>query len=288
MAIKSFLFAAALAALGGRASAATKPVLTLDEAQKLVAAAVDYAHQNKAPGAAIAVVDDGGSIVLLERLDGTFPSGPNISIGKARTAAGFKRATRDIENAINKGRFTMTALPAVTTFTPLQGGVPLIVQGQVVGAVGVSGASSAQQDDDIAQAAADAFTAASNNHAQVEHIPADTVRRAFKNGMPLLANDEYKVNASRRDVAGEAEAHLSDTDIFYVLGGGAEFITGGRVIDPVNISPLEVRGKSLEGGSAQSLSKGDVISVPRGVPHWFKRVTPPFTYYVVKTTAAGG
>ena len=104
----------------------------------------------------------------------------------------------------------------------------------------------------------------------------------------MLANDEYKVNASRRDAAGEAEVHLRDTDIFYVLGGGAEFVTGGTVIDPVNISPLEVRGKSLEGGSAQSLSKGDVISVPRGVPHWFKRVTPPFTYYVVKTTSAGG
>jgi uncharacterized protein GlcG (DUF336 family) len=241
MPIKSLLTLAALAAISGSALAATKPVLTLDEAQKLVAAAIDYAHKNKAPGAAIAVVDDGGSIVLLERLDGTFPSGPNISIGKARTAAGFKRATRDIENAINKGRFTMTTLPAVTTFTPLQGGVPLFVQGEVVGAVGVSGASNAQQDDDIAQAAADAFTAASSSHAQVEHIPADTVRRAFANGTPLLANDEYKVNASRRDAAGEAEVHLRDTDIFYVLGGGAEFVTGGTVVDPVNISPLEVR-----------------------------------------------
>jgi uncharacterized protein GlcG (DUF336 family)/mannose-6-phosphate isomerase-like protein (cupin superfamily) len=288
MPIKSLFTIAALVAISGSALAATKPVLTLDEAQKLVAAAIDYAHKNKAPGAAIAVVDDGGSIVLLERLDGTFPSGPNISIGKARTAAGFKRATRDIENAINKGRFTMTALPAVTTFTPLQGGVPLIVQGEVVGAVGVSGASSAQQDDDIAQAAADAFTAASSSHAQVEHIPADTVRRAFANGTPLLANDEYKVNASRRDAAGEAEVHLRDTDIFYVLGGGAEFVTGGTVVDPVNISPLEVRGKALAGGAAQTLSKGDVISVPRGVPHWFKHVTAPFTYYVVKTTSAGG
>jgi uncharacterized protein GlcG (DUF336 family)/mannose-6-phosphate isomerase-like protein (cupin superfamily) len=279
---------ATLALAMGSAHAATKPVLTLEEAHKVIDAAVDYAHKNKAPGAAIAVVDDGGSIILLERLDGTFPSGPNISIGKARTAAGFKRPTRDIENAINKGRVSMTTLPAVTTFTPLQGGVPLVIEGDLVGAIGVSGASSAQQDDDIAQAAADSFAAMTAKHVEVEHIPAVKVKRAFANGDSLIATDAYQVNASRRDAAGQAEVHLRDTDIIYVVGGSADFVTGGTVLNPVSISAYEIRGSALEGGADRALNTGDVITVPQGVPHWFKQVKAPFTYYVVKSSSKGG
>jgi uncharacterized protein GlcG (DUF336 family)/uncharacterized RmlC-like cupin family protein len=284
-----YIFTAALLSFtAGIAQAATKPVLTLDEARKVINSAVDYASKNKAPGAAIAVVDDGGSIIALERLDGTFPSGPNISIGKARTAAGFKRPTRDIENAINKGRVSMTTLPAVTAFTPLQGGVPLMIAGELVGAIGVSGAASAQQDDEIAQAAADAFAAMTAKHAEVEHIPAATVKRAFAKGDSLVATDAYQVNASRRDAAGQAEVHLRDTDIIYVVGGSAEFVTGGTVVDPVPTSTHEIRGSALAGGTDRSLKPGDVITVPQGVPHWFKQVKAPFTYYVVKSTSQGG
>jgi glc operon protein GlcG len=274
-------------------AAGTRPVLTLSDARQVIAAAVAYAHAHQAPGAAVAVVDDGGSVVALERLDGTFPSGPNVSIGKARTAAGFKRATREIENAINKGRVTMTALPAVTTFTPLQGGVPLSVGGQIVGAVGVSGATSAQQDDEIAQAAADAFAAAGTKtatdakRAEVRYVPAPNVQRALDTGAALFTTDEFKVNASRRDMPGEAEVHLRDTDIIYVLGGKAALVTGGEVIDPVANSADELRGRAIRGGTEIQLSKGDVITVPSGVPHWFKQVQAPFTYYVVKTIRRG-
>ena len=136
-----------------------KKTLTLDGAKKVIAAAVEYAKKNNAPGGAIAVVDDGGNLMALERLDGTFAAGANISIGKARTAALFKRPTKAFEDIIIKnGRTTLVALPD-SFFTPLQGGIPIIVDGQIVGAVGVSGAASAQQDEEMAIAGANVLSA---------------------------------------------------------------------------------------------------------------------------------
>lgn len=131
-----------------------KKGLTLDGAKKVIAAAVAEAKDKNAPGGAIAVVDDGGNLVAVERLDNTFAAGANISIGKARTAALFKRSTKFFEDVINKGR---TAMAALNDFTPLQGGIPIIVDGQIIGAVGVSGAASAQQDEELAIAGAKAL-----------------------------------------------------------------------------------------------------------------------------------
>src|SRR5215207_2215403 len=107
-----------------------KKSLTIEGAKKVIAAAVAYAKKNNAPGGVIAIVDEGGNLMALERLDGTFAAGANISIGKARTAALFKKPTRFFEELINKGRTAMTAL---SDFTPLQGGVPVIVGGRIVG-----------------------------------------------------------------------------------------------------------------------------------------------------------
>jgi glc operon protein GlcG len=130
-----------------QAQIAPKKTLTLEGAKKVISAAVAEAKKLSAPGAAIAVVDDGGNLMALERLDNTFAAGALISIGKARTAALFKRPTKAFEEIINKGRTAMTTL---NDFTPLQGGVPIMVDGQIVGAVGISGAASAQQDEDLA------------------------------------------------------------------------------------------------------------------------------------------
>src|SRR5216117_3334894 len=99
-----------------------KKSLNLDGAKKAIAAAVDYAKKNNAPGGVIAVVDEGGNLMALERLDGTFAMGATISIGKARTAVLFKKPTRFFEELINKGR---TAMTAVDGFTPLIGGIPI-------------------------------------------------------------------------------------------------------------------------------------------------------------------
>ena len=130
----------------------TKHTLTLDGAKKAADAAVAYAKANGAPGSAIAVVDDGGHLLYFVRLDGTFTASPNISIGKAKTAVLFKKPTKDFEDIINKGRFAMTALPA--DFTPLQGGVPIKHGEHIIGAIGVSGAKSAAQDEEVAYAGA--------------------------------------------------------------------------------------------------------------------------------------
>ena len=145
------------AALFANAQTVEKKTLTIDGARKVIAAAVAYAKKNNAPGGVIAVVDDGGNLMALERLDGTFPAGANISIGKARTAALFKRPTKAFEDVIKNGRTALIALPDAY-FTPLQGGVPIVIDGQIVGAVGVSGAASAQQDEELATAGASVLT----------------------------------------------------------------------------------------------------------------------------------
>ena len=120
--------------------------ITLDAAKKVVAEAVKYAKANNAPGGAIAVVDNGGNLVYLERLDGTFAASSEVSIKKANTAALFKAPSVKLENSINGGRQALITVG----HTFLQGGIPIIVNGQLVGAIGVSGASSAQQDEEIA------------------------------------------------------------------------------------------------------------------------------------------
>src|SRR5205085_11927566 len=112
-------------------------------------------------------------LMALERLDGTFAAGANISIGKARTAALFKKPTKFFEDVIAKGRTSMVAL---NDFTPLQGGVTLVVDGQIVGAVGVSGATNAQEDEELATAGANALNQGPGN---VTYFEKDKVSAAF-------------------------------------------------------------------------------------------------------------
>src|SRR5215475_7958862 len=103
-----------------QAKTVEKKALHLEGAKKIIAAAVAEARSKNAPGGAIAVVDEGGNLVALERLDNTFAPSANISIDKARTAVLFKRPTKFFEDVINKGR---TAMATLNDFTPLQGGI---------------------------------------------------------------------------------------------------------------------------------------------------------------------
>jgi uncharacterized protein GlcG (DUF336 family)/mannose-6-phosphate isomerase-like protein (cupin superfamily) len=258
------------------ASLAEHKTLTLDGARRAIAAGVAQAHRNHA-GGVIAVVDDGGNLMALERVDGTFAAGANISIGKARTAALFQKPTHVFEDIVNKGR---TAMVALNDFTPLQGGVPIVVDGQIVGAVGVSGAANAQQDEELAMVAA---AAVSSGAASVTYFDSAKVSAAFDKGSVLFNQGEsYMVHASRREKPGQAEIHTKDADIVYVLDGTATLITGGNAIDAKTTEPDELRGSAISGGEVRQLKKGDVIIVPAGVPHWFKEVSNPFLYYVVK------
>jgi glc operon protein GlcG len=151
----SCLVALALLAVAGPAHAQTtisKKTLTLDGAKAIAAAAVVEAKKGN-EGASIAVVDDGGNLMYLERMQPTFPMGATISTEKARTAALFQKPSKILEDAIVGGR-----TPLLNVWSaPLNGGEPIVVDGQVVGAVGVSGASSAARDAAIAIAGAAAL-----------------------------------------------------------------------------------------------------------------------------------
>ena len=131
---------------------ADKKVLTLAGARAVAAAAEAEAAKGGATPA-IAIVDDGGHVLLVVRPETTFAAAAEVSVEKARTAAMFRKETIAFENAVNGGRY---ALLGVGVMTPLMGGVPIVVEGQVVGAIGISGAKSQQQDDAIAHVAASA------------------------------------------------------------------------------------------------------------------------------------
>jgi uncharacterized protein GlcG (DUF336 family)/mannose-6-phosphate isomerase-like protein (cupin superfamily) len=284
-----------LASSGHAGSVSEKQGLTLEGAKKVVAATVAEAKRVNAPGGSIAVVDEGGHLLAMERLDGSFAASANISIGKARTAALFKKPTKVFEEAIKGGRTSMVALGNdLQNFTPLQGGIPLEWEGKVVGAIGVSGAASAQQDEELALAGAKSLgsmeTAVKGHALPVTYIESKAVNAAFDKGEVLIGEDEsmmhasrnYMVHASHRDKAGVVEIHELDTDIVYVLKGAAVLVTGGTPVGSKTVAPHEIRATDTNGGETRKLVSGDVVIIPNGVPHWFKEVGGPFDYYVVK------
>lgn len=299
----TFLVATAVIGLAASAhaeSVADKRNLTLEGAKKVIAATIAEAKRVNAPGGSIAVVDDGGNLLALERLDQTFAASANIAIGKGRTAALFKKPTKIFEEAIKSGRTSTVTLGGdLQQFTPLQGGVPLEWEGNVVGAIGVSGAASAQQDEELAIAGAKSLESMDlasvapsqmNGLLPVTYIDSQKVAASFQQGAVLVGEDEnmmhaarnYMVHASHRDKAGVVEIHEFDTDIVYVLKGSAQLITGGTPVGTNITAPHEFRAPSVDGGETRKLVPGDVVIIPNGVPHWFKEVEAPFDYYVVK------
>ena len=279
-------------------SVSDKRGLTLEGAKTVIAATVAEAKRLNAPGASIAVVDEGGNLLAVERLDQTFAASANIAIGKARTSALFKKPTKVFEDVIKGGRTSMVTLSGdLQNFTPLQGGVPLEWEGKVVGAIGVSGAASAQQDEELAVVGArslDSMETAGMTNGRtplpVTYIDSQKVAASFAKGAVLVGEAEtmmhaarnYMVHASHRDKAGVVEIHEHDTDIVYVLNGSAQLITGGTPVGAKTVAPHEFRAPSVIGGDTRRLVPGDVVIIPNGVPHWFKEVEAPFDYYVVK------
>jgi glc operon protein GlcG len=157
MRVEAVVLIAALLALSDRSQAQvveTKKGLTLEGAKVAAAAATAEARKGN-EGASVAVVDEGGNLMYLERMQPTFPMGATIATEKAKTAALFQKPTKILEDAIVGGR-----TPLLNAWSaPLNGGEPIVVDGQVVGAIGVSGASSAARDAAIAVAGAHALTA---------------------------------------------------------------------------------------------------------------------------------
>ena len=111
-----------------------------------------------------------------------------------------------------------------------------------------------------------------------------TMDEAFSKGKMLITNNHYKVLAGRRVEPGVVEVHEHDTDVIYVTEGNATFVIGGSIADAKTDSPGEIRAKISTDGTAHHLNKGDVIVVPKGIPHWFSEVSGTFLYFVVKVT----
>jgi glc operon protein GlcG len=264
-----------------RAELPTRKVLTLEAARTVAAAAEAEAVRRRAT-VVIVVVDEGGHVVLLERLNDTQVASVDVGIGTARTAAIFRRPSKVFEDQIREGRVAALAL---TGATPLQGGIPLVVDGQVVGAIGVSG-NTPQEDEDIAKAGAAALSsAAAGVPPPVSYWKSADVAAAFAKGSVLLGDEggrNYMVHASHREGPGMAELHELDADIIYVLEGSATFVTGGTIEKGAVTAPGEIRGQAIADGDARRIAKGDVLIVPAGTPHWFKEVSGPLNYYVVK------
>jgi glc operon protein GlcG len=148
-----FFFCICLMAGIGLAQLADRKVITLDAAKKMMAAAEAEARKNNWP-VAIAIVDEAGNLIAFQKVDDTQAASIDIAIGKARTAARFKRPSKALEEAVAGGRSVLLAIEGIT---PLEGGIPVTVDGKIIGAVGVSGVTS-QQDAQVAQAGINALT----------------------------------------------------------------------------------------------------------------------------------
>ncbi len=160
----------------------------------------------------------------------------------------------------------------------------------MVGVKALSGASpmmgsAAEMAATMTASAAGGMTASGARQPPVTFFPHDQVSAAFAKGAVLLDGSDgrnYMIHASRRDQPGMAEVHVKDTDVIYVLDGSARFVTGGTVVDGKTTAPDEIRGTAIRGGETRRITKGDVITVASGTPHWFQQVDGVLTYYVVK------
>jgi len=127
-------------------------------------------------------------------------------------------------------------------------------------------------------------TEAADSPTEVIHFDHAKVDEAFAKGQLLLTNDHYKVITGHRVEPGVVEVHEHDTDVIYVVEGSATFVTGGKAVDSKPEKPGELRGGKIVDGTTRHLTKGDVIVIPKGIPHWFTEVSGAFLYFVVKVT----
>jgi uncharacterized protein GlcG (DUF336 family) len=270
----------AVSIAGAQAAFSTREVPALTyEGAKYVAEAVGRAAAERGVAPVVSAVDAGGALIYLHRPDAAQVASVEVTTDKARTAAIYRRESRDFEDQASGGRPSALHLARAV---PLQGGVPIEYGGEVVGAVGVSGAASADEDRELALIGARALRPASNGAAYFDH---ETVAKKFKDGGLLLDAQGYKLDAGRRTGPGEVEYHESVVDVMHVVQGSATIVTGGEMVDPHEVAPGELRAASVKGGTEHSLCEGDVLAIPNGVPHQFTGASDPFLYFVVKVEA---
>jgi uncharacterized protein GlcG (DUF336 family)/mannose-6-phosphate isomerase-like protein (cupin superfamily) len=271
---------------GAAASFETTAVqaLTFDGARLAAEATAAVATERRVYPVA-AVVDAGGKLLYVWRPDRAQVASVDVSLDKARTAAIYRRPSKDFEDQAANGRPSALHLAQAV---PLQGGIPILFDGRVVGAIGVSGASSADEDQELAvigAAAVTAAVAANGDRNGAAFFSGADVKRRFETGGLLLDEKRYKIDAGRRNAPGEVEYHERVVDVMHVLEGTATVVAGGEMVDAREVGPGEVRARTTDGGTAHSLAEGDVLAIPSGVPHQFVEVSDPFLYFVVKVEA---
>ena len=262
------------------------PALTYEGARAAAeAAGAVAAERGVAP--VISAVDAGGALMYLVRPDSAQVASVEVTTDKARTAAIYRRPSKDFEDQASGGRPSALHLARAV---PLQGGVPIEYDGAVIGAVGVSGATDADEDRELAEIGArsiEAAIAARQNGGSngAAYFPAKAVDEKFRAGGLLLDQARYKIDAGRREGPGEVEYHEHVVDVMHVVSGRATVITGGSMVDAREVAPGELRAATVRGGKPHELSEGDVLAIPNGMPHQFTDVSDPFLYFVVKVAA---
>lgn len=118
--------------------------------------------------------------------------------------------------------------------------------------------------------------------AAATYVDHDKVAATFAKGGALAKGDDFTASVLKRTAAGQVEVHLKETDTFYITEGEATFVTGGTMIGGKESRPGQLLGTDIEGGVTHHLTKGDIITIPAGLPHWFKEVKTPIMYYMVK------
>ena len=278
--------AISIAGAAAEFSVAELPALTHEGARAAAeAAGAVAAERGVAP--VISAVDAGGALMYLVRPDSAQVASVEVTTDKARTAAIYRRPSKDFEDQASGGRPSALHLARAV---PLQGGVPIEYDGEVIGAVGVSGATDADEDRELAEIGARSIEAAIAAHRNggsngAAYFPAQVVEAKFQGGGLLLDQAGYKIDAGRREGPGEVEFHEHVVDVMHVVSGRATVITGGLMVDAREVAPGELRAATVEGGKPHELSEGDVLAIPNGVPHQFTAVSGPFLYFVVKVAA---
>src|SRR5262245_34926333 len=118
--------------------------------------------------------------------------------------------------------------------------------------------------------------------AEVTYVGHDKVAAALGKGGSLVTAPDLLVSGSHREKGGQVEIHEKETDVFYITDGSATFVTGGTIVGAKTTKPGQILGSDSKGGKEHHLTKGDVIVIPAGTPHWFKQVPGNVSYYVVK------
>jgi glc operon protein GlcG len=254
-------------------SIAEVPALTYEGA-RLAAEAVGAEAARRGVAPVVSAVDAGGALMYLLRPDAAQVASVEVTTDKARTAAIYRRPSKDFEDQASGGRPSALHLARAV---PLQGGIPITYQGEVIGAIGVSGATSADEDQELAIIGAEAAERAADSNGRgngATFISSEKLKKKFQTGGLVLDTKGYKIDAGRREAPGGPELHDNEVDVMRVVTGSATVVTGG-----------EIRDDRIEGGKAQRLSEGDVLAIPNGVPHQFVEVSDPFLYFVVKVEA---